>query len=136
MNHYIKRLLEDDIIENSKSFSVILICGPRQVGKTTILEKLSNNKLNYVSLDDPLERKLAKEDPSLFLENHKTPLIIDEIQYATELLPYIKMRVDKAKLEALNNNTSSFRIILFDRFSNVYYDAKCKRKPSWKSWHY
>lgn len=107
MNHYIKRLLEKDIIENSKSFPVILLCGPRQVGKTTILEKLSNHQANYVSLDDPLERKNAKEDPSLFLENHKTPLIIDEIQYATELLPYIKMKVDKARLEALENNTSS-----------------------------
>lgn len=105
MNIYIKRLLEDDIVENSKSFPVILICGPRQVGKTTILEKLSDNNLNYVSLDDPLERKNAKEDPSLFLENHKTPLIIDEIQYATELLPYIKMQVDKARLEALKSDT-------------------------------
>lgn len=105
MNIYIKRLLEDDIIENSKSFPVILICGPRQVGKTTILEKLSSNTLNYVSLDDPFERKSAKEDPSLFLENHKTPLIIDEIQYATELLPYIKMQVDKARLEALKCDT-------------------------------
>ena len=106
MNTYIKRLLENDIIENSKSFPVILVCGPRQVGKTTVLKKLSSNKLNYVSLDDPLERKSAKEDPSLFLENHKTPLIIDEIQYATELLPYIKMKVDKARLEALEDNTN------------------------------
>lgn len=105
MNIYIKRLLEDDIIENSESFPVILICGPRQVGKTTILEKLSSNTLNYVSLDDPFERKSAKEDPALFLENHKTPLIIDEIQYATELLPYIKMQVDKARLEALKCDT-------------------------------
>lgn len=106
MNTYIKRLLENDIIENSKSFPVILVCGSRQVGKTTVLKKLSSNKLNYVSLDDPLERKSAKEDPSLFLENHKTPLIIDEIQYATELLPYIKMKVDKARLEALEDNTN------------------------------
>lgn len=105
MNIYIKRLLEDDIIENSESFPVILICGPRQVGKTTILEKLSSNTLNYVSLDDPFERKSAKEDPALFLENHKTPLIIDEIQYATELLPYIKMQVDKARLESLKSDT-------------------------------
>lgn len=107
MNTYIKRLLENDIIENSKSFPVILVCGPRQVGKTTILEKISHSNINYVSLDDPLERKNAKEDPALFLENHKTPLIIDEIQYATELLPYIKMNVDKARLEALENDTIS-----------------------------
>lgn len=106
MGNYIKRLLEDDIIENSKSFPVILICGPRQVGKTTILEKISEGKINYVSLDNPLERKSAKEDPSLFLENHSFPLIIDEIQYATELLPYIKMKVDKLRLESLSNNTN------------------------------
>lgn len=107
MNIYFKRLLEKDIIENSKSFPVILICGPRQVGKTTVLEKLSNDKINYVSLDDPLERKSAIEDPALFLENHKTPLIIDEIQYATELLPYIKMKVDQARLNALKNDVPS-----------------------------
>ena len=107
MNDYIKRLLEKDIIENSKSFPVILLCGPRQVGKTTVLEKISNHQVNYVSLDDPLERKNAKEDPSLFLENHKPPLIIDEIQYATELLPYIKIKVDQARLEAFENNTNS-----------------------------
>ena len=107
MNTYIKRLLEKDIIENSKSFPVILICGPRQVGKTTILEKLSNRQINYVSLDDPLERKSAIEDPALFLETHKAPLIIDEIQYATDLLPYIKMKVDQVRLEAFNSNVSS-----------------------------
>ncbi len=107
MNNYIKRLLEDDIAENSKSFPVILVCGPRQVGKTTILEKLSGSKVNYVSLDDPLERKNAKEDPSLFLENHSAPLIIDEIQNATELLPYIKMKVDKARLESFQNNSTN-----------------------------
>ena len=107
MNNYIKRLLEKDIIENSKTFPVILLCGPRQVGKTTILEKISEKQLNYVSLDDPLERKNAKEDPSLFLENHKTPLIIDEIQYATELLPYIKIKVDQARLESFNNDINS-----------------------------
>lgn len=107
MNSYIKRLLENDIIENSESFPVILVCGPRQVGKTTILEKIAKNKVNYVSLDNPLERKSAKEDPALFLENHKPPLIIDEIQYATELLPYIKMAVDKARLASFESDTPS-----------------------------
>ncbi len=107
MHNYIKRLLENDIIENSKSFPVILLCGPRQVGKTTVLERLSKDKINYVSLDDPLERKSAKEDPAMFLENHKVPLIIDEIQYATELLPYIKIKVDKARLEDIENKSDS-----------------------------
>ena len=106
MSIYIKRLLEKNIVRTAESFPVILICGPRQVGKTTVLEKISGSQVNYVSLDDPLERKNAKEDPDLFLENHKIPLIIDEIQYATELLPYIKMRVDKARLESLKNDTN------------------------------
>lgn len=106
MSIYIKRLLEKNIVRTAESFPVILICGPRQVGKTTVLEKISGSQVNYVSLDDPLERKNAKEDPDLFLENHKIPLIIDEIQYATELLPYIKMRVDKARLESLKNGTN------------------------------
>lgn len=107
MEKYINRLLEKSIINTSKDFPVVLICGPRQVGKTTILEKIKkDNNLNmqYISLDDPIERKLAKEDPSLFLEKYGTPLVIDEIQYATELLPYIKMIVDKKRLEALEKD--------------------------------
>ncbi len=107
MNPYIKRLLENEIIENSQSFPVILVCGPRQVGKTTILKQLSSRQINYVSLDDPLQRKAAKEDPSLFLETYKPPLIIDEIQYATELLPYIKIKVDQIRMDALSQNIST-----------------------------
>lgn len=101
MNNYIKRLVEHDIEKTSNTFPVVLICGPRQVGKTTVLEKIKfqlGNNINYVSLDDPMDRKLAKEDPSLFLEKYESPLIIDEIQYATELLPYIKINVDKQRL--------------------------------------
>lgn len=107
MEKYINRLLEKSILKTSKIFPVVLICGPRQVGKTTILEKIKkDNKLemNYITLDDPIERKLAKEDPSLFLEKYSTPLVIDEIQYATELLPYMKMIVDKKRIEALEKN--------------------------------
>ena len=106
MSIYIKRLLEKNIVRTAESFPVILICGPRQVEKKKKKKKISGSQVNYVSLDDPLERKNAKEDPDLFLENHKIPLIIDEIQYATELLPYIKMRVDKARLESFKNDTN------------------------------
>lgn len=110
MQKYIKRLLENDIKNIAKSFPVILVCGPRQVGKTTILKnyvEINQKKINYVTLDDPMTRKLAKEDPSIFLEKYKTPLIIDEIQYATELLPYIKMIVDNKRFDALKNNKNS-----------------------------
>ena len=67
----------------------LVIKGARQVGKTTML-KHDNDKINYITLDYPHIRILAKEDPELFLQQYKAPLIIDEIQYAPELLSYIK----------------------------------------------
>ena len=77
------------------SFPVVLVTGPRQVGKTTMLQKLANNQRNYVTLDDPMIRDLAVSDPELFLQRFEPPVIIDEIQYAPQLLPFIKMYVDK-----------------------------------------
>ena len=92
---YIKRDIEDKIISLSKEYSCILITGPRQVGKTTVLRKLTDDKREYVTLDDMDERSLAKRDPAMFLQMHSTPVMIDEIQYAPELLSYIKMEIDK-----------------------------------------
>lgn len=95
---YKKRHLEQIILRLSKSFSVILLTGPRQVGKTTLYEFLREKiRHNYVSLDEFEIRSLAKNDPGLFLEQYPSPLIIDEIQYAPQLLPYIKFRVDATK---------------------------------------
>jgi predicted AAA+ superfamily ATPase len=65
------------------------------VGKTTLLQHLQEKGRQYITLDDPLILALAKEDPALFMQRFELPLIIDEIQYAPELLPYIKMAVDK-----------------------------------------
>lgn len=92
---YIKRTSEDVIKKLSKQFKVVLVTGARQVGKSTLLKHCDENR-NYVSLDDLSERELAINEPKLFLETHKTPLIIDEIQYAPELLSYIKLIVDKS----------------------------------------
>ena len=92
---YIKRTSEDVIKKLSKQFKVVLVTGARQVGKSTLLKHCDENK-NYVSLDDLSERELAINEPKLFLETHKAPLIIDEIQYAPELLSYIKLIVDKS----------------------------------------
>ena len=90
------------VLENvSKTFTVVLITGPRQVGKTTLFEKGKENDRTYISLDDPQLRALAKNDPNLFLQTHKTPLLIDEIQYAPELFPYIKMAVDRGKQKGM-----------------------------------
>jgi len=85
------------VLKASRHFPVVAVTGARQVGKTTLLRDISNVKRRYVSLDDPFLLKAAKEDPELFLQNHPAPLLIDEIQYAPELLPFIKMRVDAAK---------------------------------------
>lgn len=100
---YIKRAAEDTVARVSEMFPVLLVTGPRQVGKTTLLQKLAEAQKNegierkYVTLDDPDVRYLAKRDPALFLQRYSPPVLIDEIQYATELLPYIKMSVDQSK---------------------------------------
>ena len=93
---YITRSLEKVVLQVSKEYPVVLISGPRQVGKTTMLKKLmEGTDRNYVSLDDLQERALAKNDPEMFLQLHKPPILIDEVQYAPELFSMIKLIVDK-----------------------------------------
>ncbi len=91
---YITRTLESVIKSASKQFPVVMVTGPRQVGKTTFLRHLAKENRNYVTLDDPILLALARSEPKLFLERFPAPVLIDEIQYAPELLPYIKMEVD------------------------------------------
>lgn len=91
---YIPRTLENFARTAAGQFPVLLVTGARQVGKTTFLRHLSEPERTYVSLDDALVLDLAKRDPALFLQRFRPPLLIDEIQYAPELLPYIKMEVD------------------------------------------
>ena len=91
---YIKRDMESKILSLSQEYACILITGPRQVGKTTVLRQLMSSDRNYVTLDDLEERKLAKTDPALFLQMHDLPVFIDEVQYAPELFSYIKIAID------------------------------------------
>jgi hypothetical protein len=93
---YIHRRIEANILKRAKEFPVIVLTGPRQTGKSTMLKEIFP-RYNYVSLDDPRKADAAISDPALFLENYPSPLIIDEIQYAPHLMRYIKMRVDAAK---------------------------------------
>lgn len=93
---YITRNLENVVMQVTKEYPVVLVTGPRQVGKTTMLQKLmAGTNRGYVTLDDLNERSIAKTDPELFLQLHKPPILIDEVQYAPELFTYIKMHVDK-----------------------------------------
>lgn len=92
--NYIKRDLESKILSLSTEYSCILMTGPRQVGKTTVLKQLMTDDREYVTLDDLEERKLAKTDPAMFLQVHSLPIFIDEVQYAPELFSYIKIAID------------------------------------------
>lgn len=92
--NYIKRDLENKIVLLSEEYACVLVTGPRQVGKTTLLRNLMTDNRNYVTLDDLEERRLAQNDPALFLELHELPILIDEVQYAPELFSYIKIAID------------------------------------------
>ncbi len=94
---YLNRTLSSSLEKLNKTFSVVLLTGPKQIGKTTLLKHASKGKREYISFDNLTLRNQAKEDPELFLQKYQTPLLIDEIQYAPELLPYIKIIVDREK---------------------------------------
>ena len=83
--------MEATIAKASASFPVIMITGPRQIGKTTLLQRCSEPNRNYVTLDDLNQRSLAKSDPELFFKRNPPPVLIDEVQYAPELFTYIKI---------------------------------------------
>ena len=95
---FVERSIESTIRNVSKTFPVLLLTGPRQVGKSTLLEKMAEPERKRVSLDNPTIRMLAKTDPELFLQRYAPPVLIDEVQYAPELFPYIKILVDQRRL--------------------------------------
>ena len=94
---YYERTIEAAVRNVSETFPVLLLTGPRQVGKTTLLERMTEPERKRVSLDNPTIRALAKTDPELFLQRYTPPVLIDEVQYAPELFPYIKILVDQRK---------------------------------------
>ena len=97
---YIKRSLSKAVLKASQSFKVLLLTGPRQVGKTTLLKTLQKNR-SYISLDDKDVCIAANEDPAGFIDRLKLPVLIDEVQYAPNLFSYIKLIVDKTKKNGL-----------------------------------
>lgn len=92
---YIARDMEPRILALSKEYSCVLLTGPRQVGKTTMLRHVMEPGRSYVTLDDWNERRLAQGDPAMFLALHRPPVLIDEVQYAPALFSALKQAVDE-----------------------------------------
>ena len=87
---YYERTIEPVIKKITETFPVLIVTGPRQVGKTTLLTRMAQKDRKIVSLDNPTIRAFAKSDPELFIQRYAPPVLIDEVQYAPELFDYIK----------------------------------------------
>lgn len=91
---YIRRVISDKILEADPFYSVIIITGPRQSGKTTLCKNLFPN-YKYYNLENPSLRDIVLNDPNKFIFDSKDGLIIDEVQHMPELLSYIQVCVDE-----------------------------------------
>lgn len=123
----IPRFISNQIIEEIKHFPILLLTGPRQIGKSTLLYHTILNKgfgFSYVTLDDSLELALAKNDPKSFLDIHSYPLIIDEAQRAPELFPEIEAIVNRSRLERGNKESNGMYILSGSQRSKLVNDAK------------
>ena len=101
---YIQRHLEHQIKEASQFYPVVMVCGQRQVGKSTMLNHIREKERRYITLDDGNARRLAEKDPALFFETYSSPLLIDEFQRVPSLLLEMKRIIDQKALAGENNN--------------------------------
>lgn len=100
---YIKREIEKTVIELSKNYPIIMVCGQRQVGKSTMLNTIKGSR-RYVTFDDLVAKSLAKKDPQLFFETYGYPILIDEFQKEPSILEEIKRIVDLKNLAGEDTN--------------------------------
>ena len=103
----LERTIKPYIKQVSKSFPVLLLTGPRRIGKSVLVSMISEEKRKYVTLDNFDDRKMAQDDPAMFFQKYSPPLIIDEVQYAPGLFTYIKIWVDRQKSEYLAGGKKS-----------------------------
>lgn len=96
MQPYLSRALEPTLAQALANFPAVLVTGPRQSGKTTLIREKLSASAGYVTFDDPLEREVARTDPNGFLERFgNRRALLDEVQYVPELFQYLKMRIDQ-----------------------------------------
>ena len=93
---YIHRQIEPLLLKAAKQFPAIVLTGPRQTGKSTLLQHIFPDH-HYVTLDDPVVRKICMDDPAIFLETTPAPCVIDEVQYVPDILFHIKIQIDKKR---------------------------------------
>ncbi|MCD6122692.1 MAG: ATP-binding protein [Spirochaetales bacterium] len=98
---YIRRAIETAIKRAVKTFPAIVVTGPRQSGKTTLLKNMFPSTHKFITLENPDIREMALEDPNGFLKLYSPPVIFDEIQYAPDLLSYIKTKIDNNRKPGL-----------------------------------
>ncbi|OGR90487.1 MAG: hypothetical protein A2V88_13045 [Elusimicrobia bacterium RBG_16_66_12] len=96
---YRHRTLASVLRRGARTFPAVIVTGPRQSGKTTLVQKLFGDSHAYCSLDDPAVRLQAQADPALLLQRFAPPVILDEIQYAPDLLHYVKLDIDRRRAE-------------------------------------
>lgn len=101
---YINRHLERQVLEASKFYPIVMVCGQRQVGKSTMLNHIKETRRRYVTLDDGNARRLAEQDPALFFETYGYPLLIDEFQRVPSILLEMKKIVDQKALNGEDNS--------------------------------
>jgi predicted AAA+ superfamily ATPase len=111
------RILAGTFQKAVKTFPAVVVTGPRQSGKTTLLKSLFSKTHRFVTLEDPDIRMRAREDPLRFLEQYQPPVIIDEIQYVPELLSYIKTRIDQKRKPGQWLFTGSQHFVLMEGIS-------------------
>ena len=93
---YVKRHIEKAVLQRAEEKGAIVVTGARQVGKTTLIEKMKPG-IATVTFDDLTVRSRAKAEPGAFLQLNPPPVFIDDVQYAPEIFSYIKMVLDKSK---------------------------------------
>src|SRR5580704_16205515 len=91
---FVPRVIENVVQEAARRFPAVVVTGPRRAGKTTLLRRLFP-RAGYVLLEDPDLQARARSDPRALLEEHRPPVVFDEIQNVPELFGYIRTQIDR-----------------------------------------